>query len=229
MGLKVSQGVLGNIARVQSKSANTAGTNATSKDLVFDSTLTPGNIVIIAWGMDGNNLTSITGTGIIFQGISRTGANVTFNLLAIGRIRSGATATITVASVAAQAHAIVGAEYSCGGILRLDQSATANSVSTSPASGATGTTATAAELWVGSICARGTNANTMSSPTNSFSIVAQTNTTNGTANSDRTVGLFEQIVTATGTPNVGCTITSNNWTAIVAALEETPISMNAFQ
>lgn len=211
------------IARVQSKAANTAGTNATTLALTFDATPTAGNIVVIVAQNAGSNLPMwmAAQNGIAWldnEQIIGNGSSAIF----VGRISSTiASATVTITMSTAQPIAAVGVEYS-GTAIRVDKTVYANGNSTSAASGATETTVNANELWVGLVGVRGTNANTISSPTNSFSIVAQTNTTNGTSNADRTVGFLERIVTSTGTANAGGTVTSNLWTAQAMTFEETP-------
>ncbi len=209
------------ITRVQSKTANTAATNTTSLTLTFDATPTAGNVIILAVtaGTASNAISRMTDqTGITWQNYPSTQAPGTTTIL--GRIASSiASATVTINNTATSPIAVVGVEYS-GINIRPDKQKQANGTSTSAASGATETTTSANELWVGAMSARGQNANTMSAPTNSFSIVAQTNTTNGTSNADVTCGFLERIVTSTGTANAGVTITSNTWMAQVMTFEE---------
>lgn len=130
----------------------------------------------------------------------------------IGKVFTGASATSTITMVGTSPIAAVAAEYS-GVTNALDRGSIATNTGTSAASGATGTTSAANELWIGGIVHRNTNGATFSAPTNSFSIVGQTNTTSGTVN-DRSACLLERIVSSTGTADAGATISASGvWIA----------------
>lgn len=213
------------ITRVQSQTANTGATASnTNLNLVFGAAPTAGNIVVLA--VAAGNVAggcNVTGTNIEFYVENVMGSGGCPIFLVIGRVFASASATITVNPSSGGAIAIAGAEYSGSGLLRLDKVQWAVGSSTSAASGATATTTTANELWVGALGHRNTNGSTFSAPTNSFSIVGQTNTTINTSNNDRSVALVERIVSSTGTANAGATISvTGNWGAFVATFEETP-------
>lgn len=214
------------IVRVQSKSANTGASNAATLPITLDATPTAGSIIVVTASVAAGSAVSTRmteQTGITWLGYVRTSTNT--QLFAVGRVFSTiASATITVATPASQPISAVAVEYS-GVNIRVDKQVTAAATSTSPASGATETTNSANELWVGAITSRSTSANTFSSPTNSFSIVAQTNTTNGSTNTDTSAAFLERIVTSAGTPNAGATSSANQpWIAQVLTFEETTAS-----
>lgn len=212
------------IARVQFKSANTAATNATTLAIVMDATPTAGNMLVVsaAIGSAASTICRMSEqTGITWLEQTRSGTNGN-HLFAVGRVASTiASATITVSANATSPISAVAAEYS-GTNIRVDKAASAVGTSTSAASGATETTSTAAELWVGAITSRSSSTPvTFSAPTNSFSIVAQTTTSVGGTNSDNSAALLDQVVAATGTPNAGATVSaSQNWVASVLTFEE---------
>jgi hypothetical protein len=208
------------IARVQSGTANSAGSSVSTLNIVLGSTPTAGNIVVVVGGIVGAFGSSgpvISATGIAFTILQCSAGSSVSGFIAVGRVHSGASATITITAGQAGGITIVAAEYS-GANLHLDQNAITVGSGTSLASGATGTTEVADELWIGGLIAR--NAVTFSSPTNSFSIVAQDKSALATT-SDRSVALLERIVTSTGTANAGATIgTSGIWIAGAITLHE---------
>lgn len=212
------------ISRVQLKTANTAAATASTLNLVFDTTPTAGNTIVLAIAT-GLGIQNVTGTNVEFTYIERVTTNSCIVTLAVGRVFGSASATVTVTTVTATAIAIAGAEYTGSGMLRVDKQTTSSGSSTAPNTGTTATTTNAKELWVGALAHRNQNGDTFTSPTNSFSIVGQTSTTLNTAGNDRTAGLFEQIVSSTGTANAGATVSvTNNWAGAAATLEETPTS-----
>lgn len=209
------------ITRVQSKTA--ASNSTTAPTITLNSTPTPGNIIVMAVGVPTSLWIPPAGNidWLIFPftvSASRTG------MIAVGAVRASPSATITLAQPSG-ASAIVAAEYSgLGGVFH-DRQMAASGNSTSPASGAAATTTDAVELWVGCLfgaVARTDTSTFFSSPTNSFAIVGEVNSTLNTA-SDRTVALTERIVSATGAPNTGATAAiSGVWVASVLALRIVP-------
>lgn len=209
------------IASVQTATANTGASTATTLNIVFGAAPTAGNVLFIACATNGNEPVIASGSGISWNQIPVVAGNTVWGTLLIGRVYSGASATVTVTIQSSTAISLAGAEYS-GLSSVLDRTIAAIGSSTTPASGATSTTTDASQLWVGALAAR--NAVTFSSPTNSFAIAAQDKTALGTT-SDRSVALLTQIVSSTGTPNAGATIgTSGNWGAIAAAFPATATS-----
>ncbi len=216
------------IARVQSQSGNTAATNASSLVITLGAQPTPGNLLVVAaqQGVGGGTAAKMLNqTGLTWLQTTKVGSSSAGTLLlAYARVASSiAASTVTLSNNASVPIAAVVVEYS-GVNIRLDRLVGGTGQSTSPASGATETTGTANELWVGCLAARSAaSAITYSSPTNSFSIVAQTNTTNGGSNLDACVAFLEKIVTSTGTANAGATASSScNWIASVATFDEVP-------
>lgn len=207
------------IARVQSKTANSGASLATTVSVTLDATPTAGNILVVSYAaLFGLSAGSpfVTCSGVTFSTYVWIGSGTLVGVLAVGRVLSGASATIT-ANAGSGGNAIVAAEYSGSNIVA-DVYAAATNTSTSAASGDTAATNAAAELWVGALAAR--NAITYSSPTNSFSIVGQDKSSVGTAN-DRAAALLERIVSSTGTANAGATLSASNvWTAQVLTLKE---------
>ncbi len=211
------------IARVQSKTATTGPTNATSLALVLDAATTNGNILILALVCAGStNPTVSTNADIAWIGSTKPNSSSVNISLFIGYVRTGsASATITMNQVAALQMAAVCAEYSGFSHAQFDTAANATGTSTLPASGSTPSTRSSAELWVTAIGQRTNNTVTFSSPTNSFSIVGQTGSTIGGANADRSVCLLERIVASTGTANGGATSAqSAAWIAYTITIDD---------
>lgn len=223
-GVSLSQAA---ITRVQSKTANSGSAGVTSQSVVLDSAPTAGNYIVLV-AVSGitaapeDRFTVDNTSGIIWTGKLYSSANNVIILMMLGRVFSGASATITVSIATSSRVAMVAAEYS-GTNLRLDKEMAATGSSTSLASGATATTANANELWVGGMGQRASSAITFSSPTNSFSIVGQTTSTGTATNNERAAALLERIVTSTGTANAGVTSDQNfQWAAMAMTFEETP-------
>lgn len=216
------------IARVQSKTANSGAAGVTTLNLVFDAAPTDGNIVVIAAAGLGTSSAafssmSVTGTNIVWMQCCpavQGGSNMT-GILAVGFVLASASATVTVTDLSSGGIAIAGAEYS-GCAPFFDQYASAVATTTTPSSGATGTTSSANQLWVASIGHRAVSGGTFSLPTNSFAIVGQDKSSIGST-SDRSVALLERIVSGTGTANAGATVSASGiCVSQVLTLKETP-------
>lgn len=215
------------IVRVQSKAANTAATNAATLAITLDATPTAGNYIVV--GVANTSASSFVRgaeqAGITWLDYNATSSSQGGCTILFGRVSAAiASATITLTIGSSQAVSAVAVEYSAVN-LKPDKMVSASATSTSPASGATATTSSDNELWIGVIAAQSTNSNTLSSPTNSFSIVAQTNTTNGTTNLDRNCAVLERIVSATGTANAGGTLAASKaWVALTMTFDESPVA-----
>lgn len=216
------------ITLVQSGTASNS-VAATTLSITLGSTPTAGNIIVVAGASDTNSAASpfVSGTGIVWMANNTGGASSTSSLLAVGHVLSGASATITLTFGTSGGAAIAAAEYS-GVSAWFDQSASSGASTSTAASGSTGTTSHANQLWVGALAGRfGTSASggLWASPTNSFTIRGQAVSTTGTAN-DRMVALLERIVSSTGTANAGATMTVGTgttvWAAQVLTLEAIP-------
>lgn len=226
--LALSTSASATITQVQSKTASSGGTNAASLSLVFDTQPTAGNVLIIAANNSASGLNMLRITeqaGLSWTVYTRSGSSGSICLF-VGRVSSTiASSTITLTGPSGPM-AAVGAEYTGSvGALRLDRQAAATASSgTAVASGATETTSTAAELWVGGGTARG-NGTLTYTQSGSWAIVGQTGTTNNTANADVTVALVQQIVSGTSTPNAAMTSSaSGHWAAAILTFDETPAS-----
>ncbi len=214
------------ITRVQSKTANTAATNAGSLSVVLDAAPTNGNILILVVCCTSPLALMTTTADIAWSNPSTksNGSNASVQTF-IGYVRTGsASATLTpTLTSGTQPIAAVCAEYSGLSEARFDTTAGTSGTGTSLASGATTTSRTAVELWIGAQSNRSNGAATFSAPTNSFAIVAQTGTTNTGANLDRTVALLEKIVSSTGTANSGVTSDqSTTWVSATVTFDATP-------
>lgn len=210
------------IARVQSKTATTAATPATSLNVVLDAAPTAGNIVVLS--ISSTALVTVPSGGLIeWLGISiLSGTVARSGAMYVGKVLAGASATITItAPGGATTISAVAAEYS-GASHAVDRAKWATGNSTSLSSGASGTTSTADQLWIGGLTSSVTNGTTFTAIGGSFSLVAQVSSTLNTS-SDRTAGIIERIVTATGTATASATAGSANWTAIVMTFPEIPV------
>lgn len=206
------------ITRVQSKAANTGAVSGTTLSVVLDAAPTAGNVLVMAIAGSGTQM-RVTCPNVVWLHLPVNGTSATYSTIAIGRVFSSASATITITGTSNGGIAAAGAEYS--GISNIfDKAIDATSTGTDVASGATATTTTANQLWIGAFAHRASNGVTYSSPTNGFSIVGQDKTTFGTT-SDRTAALLEKIVSSTGTPDAGATSSASGvWVAQVLTLEE---------
>lgn len=213
------------IARVQF-ATNSTSVSGNTVSVTLGATPTAGNILVAAVAFFGSasqpgSACAFSSTNVVWMNTqpAAQGGSSTSLGLGIGRVRSGGSTTVTATIDQAGGLAFIVAEYS-GLSQNFDKFVSAVGSSTSPASGATATTGTANQLWIGAISARATSGNTFSSPTNSFAIVGQAKSTLGTT-SDRSICLLERIVTATGTPNAGATISPTGaWIAECLTIEE---------
>jgi hypothetical protein len=208
---------------------DTGAATAGNFSIVLPNPPTAGSLLAVAVAhASGTGIYISTTTGISWMRYQhQQGGNTLGNSLWIGRVFSGASATITVQVVSGgsnNAMAGVAAEFS-GTSMRIDQAITATASSTSAASGATATTTSSNELWIGSLSARCQSAAeadvVFSAPTNSFTLLDQRTSNINTANADRAAALLYKIVSSTGTANAGATIAvSNNWIASVVTFCE---------
>ncbi len=196
-------------ARVASQVAS-AQLSGTTTTITWPSNTTAGNfLAAVISSRNESSVTApgwVTATSKIFQS-SRT--------LYIMYAENCSAVSTTVFTTDATAQQICAAEYSgMATSSSLDTGIVASAVgtSTTPASGATGTSTQADELWIGAI---GTISNiTFSLPTNSFLIYSTDSA--GIPNA----ALLDQVVSSTGTANAGCTISSSvAWAAAVAAFK----------
>lgn len=216
------------ITRVQTATASTGATNATSLTITITApNLTDGKYHYIAVAVGSIPIVSATSdAGYSWYETGIVGANTTGATLLFARVFSGAGTTITLTTVSTAAISAVAAEYKSDGPLRLDRTITAIGSSTSPSTGATQTTSNANELCLAAIAHRLQSASTtgtFTSPANSYTEVSTggVSTNNNGAGLDREGELLEKFLTATGTTTAGATVTaSNNWAAVVATFEE---------
>lgn len=214
---------------IQTKKGNTGNsTTATSLVLTLGSAPTAGNILVLGF-VDAsvtNRLYGITQTGVTWTYYPVLNTTTGNTVLAVGRVFASAGTTITIARLDTSSFtsmAAVVAEFS-GTNIRLDKQVGATGNSASPATGATATLDTANELLVAALSSRGqfsTATTVFSSPTNSFAIIDQDNTTVNTANADRALCLLAQVVSSTSGVSAGATITSAQWGAEQMTFQET--------
>jgi hypothetical protein len=141
-----------------------------------------------------------------------------------GRVFSSPGTVTTISTVGGTNVASAGVigEYT-GNRASFDKSARNTGSSASPSTGTTSTTAVPNELVFGVLGTRGaysTATTVFSSPTNSFAIVDQANSTINTANADRAVALLVKLLTATGTTSTAATISSARWAGGIASILE---------
>jgi hypothetical protein len=198
---------------------NSGAASVLSLTVTLGVTPTVGNYIAVA--VSGASTASVPGcpfsascTGVeFFAPINATqGATNMSAALLIGRVLGSPGTVITVNQITSAGMALVAAEYT--GVGALDRQSSATGSSTSPASGATGTTT--GVLWLAAIGIRVVSGTTFSSPTNSFAIVDQDKTSIASG-SDRTVCLLERFVA--GTNNAGATAATGIWVAQLATFD----------
>lgn len=205
--------------RVQSAKANTGASSAMTLNIVFGSSLTAGNVVVLAVATNGAVPNIAPSSSISTMQCTAIGASGSLVTIIVGKIFSGATTTLAVDVNSSTSYAVVGAEYS-GVAAVFDRRSVGSGNSASPASAATSTTSSADQLWIGAIGVR--NEVTFSSATGSFTVVDQDKSSVGSTNG-RTAVLLEQIPGTTGTPAVGGSISlSSQWAAEVLTIQPLP-------
>jgi len=222
MVLMFSQEASAAVARVQYTTCSNSGSSTLSCTSLSSSPVN-GNTLIAVIGTRGttaSRVSSITQTGATWARVSQsTNANgTTVEVWAALNVSSaGTSVTVNLAS-SLKASAVV-AEYS--GILSsgaTDVTAATTGSSSSPSTGTTSTTTQGDELWIGGLDAIGTP--TYSSPTNSFSIVANAVSTGGITSSRERSALLQKIVSITGTANTGATLSSSaQWSGTIATFK----------
>ncbi len=108
------------ITQVQNKTVNSGATSVTSQAITFDATPTAGNYVFLAVGSNG--FFNVVGSGIEwdFTSLPNTAGGSRVITLLVGKVYSGASATVTVYPDASSVVAISALELNCGGLLSLD-------------------------------------------------------------------------------------------------------------
>jgi hypothetical protein len=210
---------------VQSAGGST-GAAAASFTVTMGSTPTAGNVLIAAIDMGSTQSIKVTETGVSWRQLSpqiNNAVNASLTLW-IGPVASGAGTTITITSNSGnQKGTAYIAEFSGNNVV-FDNVvlATATGNSTSPAvtipSQEVANSLRFAALGAQTAVQSG-QATIFSSPTNSFSIVGQQNTTANTTN-DFAVALLVRLDSSTGSISAGATISSNQWCASGASVKE---------
>ncbi len=211
------------ITEIQHKAANTAGTAATSLTITMDANATVGNTLVLAlsagqfptrikYGSNTDMFWSTRATGAIVAVIGYTHV-----------VEASPTIVITLNGTVHCAAVVT--EYS-GTLITSDippLSATGSSVTNT--TGTLASTGYANELIVASMVtsfATTTNQTAwLTSPTNSFSSVAQTSSSINTT-ADREVAFLERIVTSTGTYQTQGTQANNAWANLIASFTDNP-------
>lgn len=108
------------IVEVQNKTVNSGATSVSSQAITFDAAPTEGNYIFLAVGSNG--FFNVVGEGIEwdFIALPNTAAASRVMTLVVGKVYSGASATVTVYPSASSVVAIAGVELNCGGLLSLD-------------------------------------------------------------------------------------------------------------
>jgi hypothetical protein len=145
------------------------------------------------------------------------------------KVVTGGQTSVVISSQAGSGAAMSGVlvEYSGKNIVPDVWALPKTGTSTTPNTNVTDTTTSPNDLIVSALAQRGAFASEQtawaSSPTNSFSIVAQTSTFINTTNNDRAIAALERFATATGTFSTGVTISvSQQFTACIVAFREVP-------
>jgi|GEM_PF-1056483 len=213
--------------RIQTATANTGTTASTS----FVATLSTAPVtrntliaVISTRSNTTNNVTSITQSGATWaRAVSSTGNstnNTTTEIWYTTALSDAATA-ITINQGSARSAAVV-MEYS--GLAYgapFDQVASNfnSAQNTAATTGTTATTTSADELWIGGIGLR-SSSYTLSSITNSFSIISFSNSTNSTATNNSKIYALDRVVNSTGDATTGGTVSTRTyWSGAVAAFK----------
>lgn len=222
----------GTITRVQSASGNTGAANAATIAVTV-SALTAGNYLLVSIAssvIKRHTVTLAAATdlvgGSVAQGYNSVGQ---FAHTDFYRIRTGGATTVNVNNLDAltSAYSVVVVEYSAKN-LTPDVFATSTGGSATLVTGTTATTSYANEVVVATFCAAGTFSVSQTAwattPTNSFSIVAQTSSRLNTAGNDRAVAFLEKFLTSTGTTSTGVTNAngSSQYATSIVTLREIP-------
>ena len=212
--------------------ATTSKTSGTSLVVNTTAPVTAGDAIIIAYATDPNsNIPPITVTDAAGNTYSQVGFVVNsgqlrtylFAAYDVNALPSGSSITIT-ASAAVTARAAVASVFSGLAVEDpLDQTSTGTGSSATPSSGATAPTAEADELLIGAIGTEGPSGDAAGAWGNSFTAGPRLGTTGGTDDTNITISLGYQIVSATGAYTAAKSgITSRDWAAMIATFKAEP-------
>jgi hypothetical protein len=202
-------------ARVQSATGSVGASAATSFNVTLAAPQNGNTLiaVIATRGTSTNRVSSITQTGATWTRASQAAnANGITTEIWYAPNVSGAGTTVTINQASLLSAAVV-MEYS--GVLSassLDQTASAVNGGGNTTAAVTGTTATttqANELWIGSIGLTSSGFN-LTAPLNSFTSVANSASSNGTATSNARVYALERLTNTTAVASSGGTISSSS-------------------
>ncbi|MCX6867421.1 MAG: MBG domain-containing protein, partial [Verrucomicrobia bacterium] len=211
-------------ARVQSATGNTGRYTSSTLSVTLGTTPVSGNslvAVISTRGTSSSRITSITQTGATWTRASQAAnSNGTTTEIWYAPNVSGAGKTITITQASALRSAAVVMEYP--GVLAVspvDQTGNATGSSTAPVTGTTAATVQANELWIGGI-GYISSTPTLGSLLNSFSSVANAQTSYSTASYNAKVYALERTVNSIGTASSGGTLsTSAQWSGAIATFK----------
>lgn len=217
--------------RVQQPTGSTGGSAASSFSVTLAAP-TNGNTlvaVISTRGTSTGRVNTITQTNVttwtraVQVANTNTGGCTTEIWYASVGASAGTTVTINLASSLYAAAVVM--EYS--GILTvspLDVTATNTGNSSSESTGTTSSTTQDNELWIGAIGIPSSSNNAqLGSITNSFSSVANINTTNGTSGNNARIYALDKIVSTTGTASTGGTTNNSyQWSGAIATFKGIP-------
>lgn len=210
------------IARVQSKTANTAGSAATSLTITLGSNATIGNTLLIGFVAAVSIPTRFkfgSNTEVPFATFGANNVTMAYAFVPVQEASNSIVITFSSSLAAA-----VAVEYS-GRLIACDLPILSNSNagSTSNATGTTATSNYANELAVAIMATRfaTTTEQTawLASITNSFTSVAQTSS-NANTSGDREIAFLEKIVSSTGTFQTTGTQSNAQWANMIATFTE---------
>jgi hypothetical protein len=214
------KGDLGSVATKSSASTfsiNTTQAVRTGDDILVALATDPNaNMEITVEDSAGNDYQQV-GSTVINTGQIRTYLYAAFD---VDSMPAASQITITD-STAVAAHSAVAMLFTgLANASPMDQTASDTGTSTSPLSGATSTTAQADELLIGLVGTEGPDGDSAGTWSGSFTAGPRIGTTGGDDDSNITISMGYQQVSATGTYSAGKTgITDRDWTALIATFK----------
>jgi hypothetical protein len=187
-----------------------------------------GDDIIIACDTDPNqnlvlSITDTAGNTYNQVGYVVNSGNVRLYIFAaydVNPLPTGSSITITYNPAITARAAVVSVFRGLANSATVDQTHTGTGSSAAPSSGATTTTTQAAELLIGAIGTEGLDGDIAGTWDNSFTAGPRLGTTGGTADTNITISLGYQIVSATGAYTASKSgITSRDWAAMIATFK----------
>ena len=193
------------VSRVQTASGGRRGVDTgTTYTITLGSNPTDGDALYILTATGGGTVASISETGATYSQVKISTSGTLNTELWQALNIAGASKTITITLSGQLGSVGICAEYS--GIVTssaTDQTAAGAGSSSTAGTGTTATTTQAFELWLGAI---GDSARTQSGASNGFTQVLVASNSNNALY----VGLYEKVVSSTGTAIVQCTLSASD-------------------